>query len=746
MATPAPVRVYPGGRGISRSLALDVQPRPLQYGLRGYRAHAETGTFRLAPRLASAKNRETAGRRAVILSGWCIRRDSVSTPTKSAAKWYFAELNPKYGELVQIADRYNSFQQEAVENIAADFRDKPSGRFLLVIPTGGGKTTTAVKAVSKLYRDGQLAESDRVLWVVHREELRRQAQDSFNKFAADENEPELPGKVDILMLSGVKQYIQDHPTARLAVIDEAHHVAARSYQPLFERLSLGILGLTATPSRHDGQPLEFDRESFSIGFPDLISIGVLLKPNVIRVDGGKYDITDIGNDDAALEVLNNKSRNERIVSAIFDNQDKISKAIIYVGTRKHALDLYEILKSSSLVDSYDSISLILGGERRRFVSGNSKEIIGETRKDFIAFQKAASRSILVNVDVLTEGYDDPTVNTVVMARPTSSKLVYMQAMGRAVRIDPKNLEKEAFVLEVVDELPNIRYRIDNRWLFSDISDLLEPQVEDIFYGTDDDLRTKIDDVFQKYQVGSAHRTVPEYTARDRITMLLFKTYVGNGQYRHIPLVITNDTRQAASNFFNLLASRMVQLSGLNIEQVLKPLKRETAQFPILGEFATAKLVVQAMENAWEIVRPKKVTESGPILAGSPWITFVAFRFQMSAEALGPDLLAFTEDMLNKETVRSTLRTASIPGNFFLVRFPQPLRGSWGVFLPPEEFAQVQAAVTRLESIETDVDGVFQWHQSSTVLATLTVAVEHHHIQSLATIVREGFDYFRALER
>ena len=230
-----------------------------------------------------------------------------------------------------LTTRYDAFQREAVYNIVEDFRKESNGRFLLVIPTGGGKTTTAVKAVSAVFESGILGPADRVIWLVHRDELRRQAQDSFSKYAELSNQPDLPGRVDILMLSEVKKYLGEHPTARFAVIDEAHHVAAKSYQPLFDRLGLGILGLTATPSRHDGQPLQFTRESYSIGFPDLVSMGVLLRPNVIRVEGGTYDISDISNDSDALEVLNNSERNARIVSALVDHIDILHKAIVYVG-------------------------------------------------------------------------------------------------------------------------------------------------------------------------------------------------------------------------------------------------------------------------------------------------------------------------------------------------------------------------------------------------------------------------------
>jgi len=117
----------------------------------------------------------------------------------------------------------------------------------------------------------------------------------------------------------------------------------------------------------------------------------------------------------------------------------------------------------------------------------------------------------------------------------------MQALGRAVRIDPNNPEKDAYVVEVVDDLPNIRYRIDNRWLYSDISDLLEPAVVDVPFGSDDERTARIRDVFDEYRVPMEYRCVPAYSPRDRVTMLLFKVYSGGGTYQHVPLVVTNDT-------------------------------------------------------------------------------------------------------------------------------------------------------------------------------------------------------------
>lgn len=647
---------------------------------------------------------------------------------------------------MQVNERYDTFQREAVNNIVADFREDAKGRFLLVIPTGGGKTTTAVKAVSGMYDAGLLAPAERVMWVVHRDELRSQAQDSFAKFAAKATKPDLPSRIDILMLSQVKKYLTDNPGARLSVIDEAHHVAAKSYQPLFERPGLGILGLTATPSRHDGQPLQFTRESYSIGFPDLVSMGVLLRPNVIQVAGGTYDISDISDDSDALEILNNDERNARILEALVAHSAKIHKALLYVGTRKHARDLYQLLKSSKLTEKYESIGLILGNERRRYLSETKSEVVGEIRKDFIAAQKASRRSILVNVDVLTEGYDDPTVNTIVMARPTSSKLVYMQALGRAVRIDPQNEAKEAYVVEVTDELPNIKYRIDNRWLYSDISDQLEPDVLDVFYSSPEALVAEINGIFEKFHVRPEFRIIPEYSPRDRVTMLLFKVYAGSNAYEHVPIVITNATRQAAAGFFNFLAARMKQSHGLDVEQVFAPVRTQAMRFSVLEKAGARKNAFQAMENAWDLVTAGSGAVTPLIEAGRPWISFVSFRLQMSEEALGADLLQFTEDMLNKDPLRETLRTGSISSEFMLVKFPLPLRGTWGVFLPPAEFKMLKETVERLGTYASEPDGTYQWQAAVAVVGTATVPIEQRHVQSLTTIVRERMDYFRPVDR
>ena len=160
--------------------------------------------------------------------------------------------------LSDIKARFDAFQAEAVHAIASDFSRKIDGRYLLVIPTGGGKTTTAVKAINDLFRQNILnAESDRVVWAAHRQELIAQAKDAFGKFETEDPDASFNNRVTIMMISRVAAHLMSHNEVKLVVIDEAHHAATANiqYGPIFDYPSLGILGLTATPSRHDGQPL-----------------------------------------------------------------------------------------------------------------------------------------------------------------------------------------------------------------------------------------------------------------------------------------------------------------------------------------------------------------------------------------------------------------------------------------------------------------------------------------------------------
>lgn len=628
-----------------------------------------------------------------------------------------------------VKERYDEFQEQAVTKIVSDFKTEPSGRFLLVIPTAGGKTFTGVKAINRLFETGilNLAE-DGVLWTAHRTELITQAKDAFKKFADTyPDKRNFVANMEFSMVSGVEQVLRTQGKIKLAIIDEAHHAAPRNvtYQPLFSRPKLGILGLTATPSRHDGEPLDFERESFSIGFPDLVKKGIVLKPEVRKVEGGSFDFKDI-DDEASLEQLNNEDRNNRIIADLEKHSEEYKKVIIYVGTVNHVKSLYEQLRASSLREKYESIAYITGEENSR----------NQDREAFIKEEKNLKLSILINVTVLSEGYDDPSVNTVVMATPSRSKLYYMQAMGRAIRYDSNDPLKKAFCVEIEDTLPNIRYRIDNRWLFSDVSDALEPAVVDEQYGTSDEFAVALKRLYDRYGVPPEHRQYPAYDKDQRFSVLLFKRYLAPGRYVHFPIAISNDNRLQVTNMFNFLSERMESFRkrGIVAEAAFKMVG--ATAFELLDDENKRRWVYDAMKSA--VPKESLQEADAHAEAGYPWITFVALHYYQPAFPDG--LLDFVQDMVNREDVLNTIKSRDFEKGSYLLRLPLPLKSTIGKIVTGSEFSAVDSIVQRLKTIRTEQGDKDHRADVYEVLAESVIPIEQAFVDSLVLIARSDEPY------
>lgn len=626
------------------------------------------------------------------------------------------------------ADRFDEFQKTAVDCIVSDYTESPAGRFLLVVPTGGGKTISAVKSVNALFEHEVYDSSQqRVLWVAHRDYLLEQARDSFAKF--EQWYPGMPSfrdRVHYVMLSGAATYLQEADDIALVVIDEAHHAAASSYLPLFDRSSVGVLGLTATPSRHDGKPLEFARESYSIGFPDLVDRGIVLRPDVRTVDTGQeYGMT--GFSEANMQDLDDEQRNQKIIEELAANHERYSKVVVYVGSVSHAKNLHSAMQNSSLQTHYDSISYITG-------DGNSRAL---SRDDFLETEKTISHSVVVNVDVLTEGYDDPTVNTVVMARPTNSKLVYMQAMGRAIRHDPNNELKSAYVVEIVDDLPNIRYRIDNRWLYADISDALEPAVEDREYHSEDELLNVLQSIYGECNVLEPDRQFPEYQERDRYGLLLFKVYTGPGEHRHIPILICRDNRIRVNNFFNYLSERLPYFiqQGINTESAFRMV--DISDIVALQHEKNRRRVFEAMGNS--------VSRDGTIATMHPWITYFAFQHRQRPEQLSDEVKQFLDDMVNADQIREMILGAEYPEGAVLARFPLPLCSFIGRIFHRNESEDLDAVIGQLQSLKQSHANRDHRVQLFELLSSQRLPIESGLTDSLKTIVRDNIVYSTPLQ-
>ena len=633
--------------------------------------------------------------------------------------------------MADSANRYDQFQNDAVAAITEDFMETPTGRYLLVVPTGGGKTFVAVRAVNRLFDEGHLDKTqDRVGWVAHRRELLDQASTCFEEYPDYYTGETHRDRIDFMMLGEAREKYEAEGGHRLVVIDEAHHGAALSYQPIFETEEVGVLGLTATPSRHDGKPLGFERESYSIGFPELVELGVVLRPEIVEVKGGSYaQIHEL--DDDSLSILSDTARHQRIIQALVDGAADYSKVIVYAGTKDLARSLHRALVDSELTELYDSISYVFG-------DGNSR---GLDREDFFKKEKPLRRSIIVNVQVLSEGYDDPKINTVVMAAPTNSKLVYMQAMGRAIRHNKDNPLKRAFVLEVVDELPNIRYRIDNRWLFSDVSDVLEPAVDDIDFSSAVELQKAVDEIYDRYSVAPPKRHQVEYAPRDRVTMLLFKYLTPEG-FKSIPLVMRNDNRTQIADIYNFLSQRMERFHSRVPPAAAFAMTRASE----IGEFCdpgSQRLIYNALENQAAVIDG---SATGMVKDGYPWISFVAFRWRRTESQLPEDWLLFCSDMINRGEILVSLEEGAFEDGFYLVKFPLPLRDSIGRILTKAEFTRVANLVESIEGISETATGTDHRGDLLQTMNQADLPLEWGLYQGVPVIVRESLDYYRELAK
>jgi hypothetical protein len=227
----------------------------------------------------------------------------------------------------------------------------------------------------------------------------------------------------------------------LVIIDECHH----STSPKFKRLIQWIrevnpdchfLGMTATPGRTDGTALDevFDTVAYQRTAFQLIEEGYLVPPIGYRVDlNVNLDVipTDNGEFKKAplSKVLNQPAVNQSIVEG-YQRYGDSRKLIAFCVDVAHARDLAESFRTNGIA--------------ARHVDGSMKEADQEATLQ--SFAKGEMR-ILTSCDLLTEGYDDPSAQGVLFARPTNSQLIYVQCLGRGLRLHPS--KRDALVIDCV---------------------------------------------------------------------------------------------------------------------------------------------------------------------------------------------------------------------------------------------------------------------------------------------------------
>lgn len=315
------------------------------------------------------------------------------------------------------------YQVEARNAIVAGFESYR--RQLLVAATGAGKTQIFCEVIRQ-------SQPGKALVLCHREELIDQARRRLESFGivAEVEQADCRASMDApAVVASVQTLMRDDRLGRwskdhfgLVVADEAHKAMADSWQKVLRYFdsSARVLGASATPERSDYRNLGryFENIPFEIGLLDLIRqkwlapIKVKTVPLQIALDGcrttaGDYNAEDVGH---ALEPYL-----ERIASVLYEHRHR--KILVFLPLVSISQDLARLCR--------------LRGIRAEHIDGQSRD-----RAAILDRFKQGKTTLLTNAMLLTEGYDEPSIDCVVCLRPTQIRSLYSQIVGRGTRIHP----------------------------------------------------------------------------------------------------------------------------------------------------------------------------------------------------------------------------------------------------------------------------------------------------------------------
>ena len=320
------------------------------------------------------------------------------------------------------------YQQQARERIHAEWENGHT-RTLLVLPTGTGKTIVFASVAADQVRAGH-----RVLILAHRGELLEQAADKLQRSTGLVSAVE---KADATCLNtwfrvvvGSVQTLQR--TARLErfphdyfgtiIIDEAHHAITDGYRRILDYFgSAKVLGVTATPDRGDMRNLGevFDSLAFEYKLTDAIKEGYLCRIMAQTIPL-KLDITDVGftSGDYSLGQLGTAlDPYLEQIAAEMAQRCKGRKTVVFLPLIKTSQKFRDLLNAK--------------GFRAAEVNGQSAD-----RREILADFDTGKYNVLCNSMLLTEGWDCPSVDCVVVLRPTKVRSLYSQMVGRGTRLSP----------------------------------------------------------------------------------------------------------------------------------------------------------------------------------------------------------------------------------------------------------------------------------------------------------------------
>ena len=320
------------------------------------------------------------------------------------------------------------YQQEAMDAILEAW-ENGTHKTLLVLPTGCGKTIVFAKVTEECVRQG-----DRVLILAHRGELLEQAADKIRKAtglgcATEKAEETCLGSWFRITVGSVQSMMRESRLSRFPddyfdtiIIDEAHHCISDSYQRVLHHFpEAKVLGVTATPDRGDMKNLGqvFESLAYEYTLPRAIKEGYLSPIKAVTIPL-QVDLTGVGVQSGDFKAGDLGTALDPYLEGIATEMEKYcreKKTVVFLPLVKTSQKFRDILNAHGF---------------------QAAEVNGESQDRTEVLQEFADGryNVLCNSMLLTEGWDCPSVDCIVVLRPTKVRSLYCQMVGRGTRLSP----------------------------------------------------------------------------------------------------------------------------------------------------------------------------------------------------------------------------------------------------------------------------------------------------------------------